>query len=150
MENGVKEMTPENQMKFMEINKKSQNGKTVDMFEILPLFSENTMSQITDVMNDKLKAFDKLGEDTITQVVTPYTESLMKSAGVDTDQVRMNYLFKAGALMLGYAGVIFVCMPFPYLHQLSVLDSLRILEVMHITKLSTSQQVSQINSVMLH
>ena len=88
MENGVKEMTPENQMKFM----------------------ENTMSQITDVMNDKLKAFDKLGEDTITQVVTPYTESLMKSAGVDTDQVRMNYLFKAGALMLGYAGVIFVCM----------------------------------------
>lgn len=110
MENGVKEMTPENQMKFMEINKKSQNGKTVDMFEILPLFSENTMSQITDVMNDKLKAFDKLGEDTIKQVVTPYTESLMKSAGVDTDQVRMNYLFKAGALMLGYAGVIFVCM----------------------------------------
>ena len=110
MENGVKEMTPENQMKFMEINKKSQAGETVDMFEILPLFSENTMSQITDVMNDKLKAFDKLGEDTITQVVTPYTESLMKSAGVDTDQVRMNYLFKAGALMLGYAGVIFVCM----------------------------------------
>lgn len=110
MENGVKEMTPENQMKFMEINKKSQAGETVDMFEILPLFSENTMSQITDVMNDKLKAFDKLGEDTITQVVTPYTESLMKSAGVDTDQVRMNYLFKAGTLMLGYAGVIFVCM----------------------------------------
>lgn len=110
MENGVKEMTPENQMKFMEINKKSQSGETVDMFEILPLFSENTMSQITDVMNDKLKAFDKLGEDTITQVVTPYTESLMKSAGVDTDQVRMNYLFKAGALMLGYAGIIFVCM----------------------------------------
>lgn len=110
MENGVKEMTPENQMKFMEINKKSQDGETVDMFEILPLFSENTMSQITDVMNDKLKAFDKLGEDTITQVVTPYTESLMKSAGVDTDQVRMNYLFKAGALMLGYAGIIFVCM----------------------------------------
>ena len=110
MENGVKEMTPENQMKFMEINKKSQAGETVDMFEILPLISENTMSQITDVMNDKLKAFDKLGEDTITQVVTPYTESLMKSAGVDTDQVRMNYLFKAGALMLGYAGIIFVCM----------------------------------------
>lgn len=110
MENGVKEMTPENQMKFMEINKKSQAGETVDMFEILPLFSENTMSQITDVMNDKLKAFDKLGEDTITQVVTPYTESLMKSAGVDTDQVRMNYLCKAGALMLGYAGIIFVCM----------------------------------------
>lgn len=110
LENGVKEMTPENQMKFMEINKKSQAGETVDMFEILPLFSENTMSQITDVMNDKLKAFDKLGEDTITQVVTPYTESLMKSAGVDTDQVRMNYLFKAGALMLGYAGIIFVCM----------------------------------------
>ena len=110
MENGVKEMTPENQMKFMEINKKSQAGETVDMFEILPLFSENTMSQITDVMNDKLKAFDKLGEDTITQVVTPYTESLMKSAGVNTDQVRMNYLFKAGALMLGYAGIIFVCM----------------------------------------
>ena len=110
MENGVKEMTPENQMKFMEINKKSQAGETVDMFEILPLFSENTMSQITDVMNDKLKAFDKLGEDKITQVVTPYTESLMKSAGVDTDQVRMNYLFKAGALMLGYAGIIFVCM----------------------------------------
>lgn len=110
MENGVKEMTPENQMKFMEINKKSQAGETVDMFEILPLFSENTMSQITDVMNDKLKAFDKLGEDTITQVVTPYTESLMKSAGVDTDQVRMNYLFKAGALMLSYAGIIFVCM----------------------------------------
>lgn len=110
MENGVKEMTPENQMKFMEINKKSQAGETVDMFEILPLFSENTMSQITDVMNDKLKAFDKLGEDTITQVVTPYTESLVKSAGVDTDQVRMNYLFKAGALMLGYAGIIFVCM----------------------------------------
>lgn len=110
MENGVKEMTPENQMKFMEINKKSQAGETVDMFEILPLFSENTMSQITDVMNDKLKAFDKLGEDTITQVVTPYTKSLMKSAGVDTDQVRMNYLFKAGALMLGYAGIIFVCM----------------------------------------
>ena len=110
MENGVKEMTPENQMKFMEINKKSQAGETVDMFEILPLFSENTMSQISDVMNDKLKAFDKLGEDTITQVVTPYTESLMKSAGVDTDQVRMNYLFKAGALMLGYAGIIFVCM----------------------------------------
>ena len=110
MENGVKEMTPENQMKFMEINKKSQAGETVDMFEILPLFSENTMSQITDVMNNKLKAFDKLGEDTITQVVTPYTESLMKSAGVDTDQVRMNYLFKAGALMLGYAGIIFVCM----------------------------------------
>lgn len=110
MENGVKEMTPENQMKFMEINKKSQAGETVDMFEILPLFSENTMSQITDVMNDKLKAFDKLGEDTIKQVVTPYTESLMEFAGVDTDQVRMNYLFKAGALMLGYAGVIFVCM----------------------------------------
>ena len=110
MENGVKEMTPENQMKFMKTNKKYQAGETVDMFEILPLFSENTMSQITDVMNVKLKAFDKLGEDTIKQVVTPYTESLMKSAGVDTDQVRMNYLFKAGALMLGYAGVIFVCM----------------------------------------
>lgn len=110
MKNGVKDMTPENQMKFMEIQEKSQNGEQTDMFEILSLFSENTMKEITNIMDEKLQAFDKLGEDTITQVVTPYTESLMENAGVDTDQVRMNYLFKAGLLMLGYAGVIFVCM----------------------------------------
>ncbi len=110
MENGVKDMTPENQMKFLQIQQNSKNKKNFDLFKILPLFSENTRKEITETINEQLKAFDKLGEDTIKQVVVPYTENLMSSAGIDTDEIRLDYIVESGLIMLGYTGLVFVCM----------------------------------------
>lgn len=108
IQDGVKEMTPENQMKFMEISAKQKED--MDLFEILPLFSENTQNQITDLMNEKLSGYKNLGKDTVKQVVVSYTRDLMVEAGVDTDGIRTDYLFKAGFTMLGYAGIICICM----------------------------------------
>lgn len=110
MEKGVKDMTPENQMKFMQIQQKNKNSENMDLFQILPLFSDSTKEEISDLMDEQLKAFDKLGKDTIKQVVVPYTESLMSSAGVDTDQIRLDYILKSGLVMLGYTGLVFICM----------------------------------------
>lgn len=108
MEKGVKEMTPQNQMKFMELQKESKGE--LDLFSLMPLFSDSTKAEITDILDKQLKAFEELGEDTIKQVVVPYTESLMRSAGVDTDQIRIDYIVEAGLVMLGYAILVFVCM----------------------------------------
>ncbi|MGN0460791.1 MAG: ABC transporter ATP-binding protein [Ruminococcus sp.] len=108
MEQGVKDMPPENLREFMEISQ-SKDGQT-DIFKMLSLFSENTRKEITDLMDDKLEGFDQMGEDTIKQVVVSYTESLLKGAGVDTDELRLDYLFSAGLTMLAYAGVLFLCM----------------------------------------
>ncbi len=108
MEKDVKEMTPQNQMKFMELQKESKGE--LDLFSLMPLFSDSTKAEITDILDKQLKAFEELGEDTIKQVVVPYTESLMRSAGVDTDQIRIDYIVEAGLVMLGYAILVFVCM----------------------------------------
>ena len=108
MEQGVMDMTPENQGKFMYLTR-NKDSET-DLFQILPLFSEKTRSEIIDLMNKQLEGFDKLGDDTVKQVVVQYTKDLMEEAGVDTGNIVLSYLFYAGLTMLGYAGAISLCM----------------------------------------
>ncbi len=107
MNEGIASMSPENKM---ELAKMTKEGKEPDIFSILSLFNDETKAKITDEINNQLKGFDELSDDTIEQIVVHYTESLMKSAGTDTDQIRLDYLFKAGLTMLLYVGLIFVCM----------------------------------------
>ncbi len=109
MEESVKKLPPEKAIKFAELMKDS-NGKMPDMFTVMKLFDPESRAAIAKSFDLQLKAFDKLGDDAIKQTVVPYTESLMKQAGVDTDQMRIDYLYKAGLLMLGYCGMIFVTM----------------------------------------
>ncbi|MBQ9673443.1 MAG: ABC transporter ATP-binding protein [Ruminococcus sp.] len=109
IQDAVSKMTPENQLKFANIMAEN-SGKTPDILSILPLFDDKTRSEITKSIDKQLKAFDELGDDTVKQVVVPYTKSLMETAGVDTDEIRIDYLYRAAFVMLGYCAVILVCM----------------------------------------
>lgn len=108
MEEGVKDMPPENQGEFFYLTR--ENDSEPDLFQLLPLFSERTRSEITDLMNKQLEGYEKLGDDTINQVVVAYTKDLIEDAGVDTGDVVLSYLFRAGLTMLAYAGAISLCM----------------------------------------
>lgn len=108
MEEGVKDMPPENQGEFFYLTR--EKDSELDLFQLLPLFSESTRSEITDLMNKQLEGYEKLGDDTINQVVVAYTKDLIEDAGVDTGDVVLSYLFRAGLTMLAYAGAISLCM----------------------------------------
>ena len=108
MEEGVKDMPPENQGEFFYLTREKDSEP--DLFQLLPLFSESTRSEITDLMNKQLEGYEKLGDDTINQVVVAYTKDLIEDAGVDTGDVVLSYLFRAGLTMLAYAGAISLCM----------------------------------------
>ena len=108
MEQGVKDMTPENQGEFFYLTREKDSEP--DLFQLLPLFSQSTRSEITDLMNKQLEGYEKLGDDTIKQVVVAYTKDLIEDAGVDTGDVVLSYLFRAGLTMLAYAGAISLCM----------------------------------------
>ena len=108
IEQGVKDMTPENQGEFFYLTREKDSEP--DLFQLLPLFSESTRSEITDLMNKQLEGYEKLGDDTIKQVVVAYTKDLIEDAGVDTGDVVLSYLFRAGLTMLAYAGAISLCM----------------------------------------
>ena len=108
MEEGVKDMPPENQGEFFYLTR--EKDSELDLFQLLPLFSESTRSEITDLMNKQLEGYEKLGDDTIKQVVVAYTKDLIEDAGVDTGDVVLSYLFRAGLTMLAYAGAISLCM----------------------------------------
>jgi ATP-binding cassette subfamily B protein len=110
MEDGVKTMTQENQMAFMNIM--SQGTENIDLFKVLPLFTEETRLKITDEINSQVAVFKELGDDSVKQFVVPYTAELLQQAGVDTDSIRIDYLIKAGLTMLLYCGAIFLCMIF--------------------------------------
>lgn len=108
IEQGVKDMTPENQGEFFYLTREKDSEP--DLFQLLPLFSQSTRSEITDLMNKQLEGYEKLGDDTIKQVVVAYTKDLIEDAGVDTGDVVLSYLFRAGLTMLAYAGAISLCM----------------------------------------
>ena len=108
MEEGVKDMPPENQGEFFYLTREKDSEP--DLFQLLPLFSQSTRSEITDLMNKQLEGYEKLGDDTINQVVVAYTKDLIEDAGVDTGDVVLSYLFRAGLTMLAYAGAISLCM----------------------------------------
>ena len=108
IEQGVKDMTPENQGEFFYLTREKDSEP--DLFQLLPLFSQSTRSEITDLMNKQLEGYEKLGDDTINQVVVAYTKDLIEDAGVDTGDVVLSYLFRAGLTMLAYAGAISLCM----------------------------------------
>ena len=108
IEQGVKDMTPENQGEFFYLTREKDSEP--DLFQLLPLFSERTRLEITDLMNKQLEGYEKLGDDTIKQVVVAYTKDLIEDAGVDTGDVVLSYLFRAGLTMLAYAGAISLCM----------------------------------------
>ena len=108
IEQGIKDMTPENQGEFFYLTRKKDSEP--DLFQLLPLFSQSTRSEITDLMNKQLEGYEKLGDDTIKQVVVAYTKDLIEDAGVDTGDVVLSYLFRAGLTMLAYAGAISLCM----------------------------------------
>ena len=108
IEQGIKDMTPENQGEFFYLTREKDSEP--DLFQLLPLFSESTRSEITDLMNKQLEGYEKLGDDTINQVVVAYTKDLIEDAGVDTGDVVLSYLFRAGLTMLAYAGAISLCM----------------------------------------
>jgi ATP-binding cassette subfamily B protein len=101
-------MTPENQAQFMSLMAKGTDN--MDLFQVLPLFSEETRMEITDEINKQVSVFKELGDDSVKQFIVPYTAELLNSAGVDTDQVRIDYLVEAGLTMLLYCGGIFLCM----------------------------------------
>ena len=107
MQDAQKAMTPENQKKLMEM---VQSGKKLDIFSVLPLLDDNTRQKLTEGIKEQIKGIESLGDDSIKQIVIPYTESIIKSAGVDTDSLRLDYLIKSGLTMLIYVVLIFICM----------------------------------------
>ena len=58
MEQGVKDMTPENQGEFFYLTREKDSEPY--LFQLLPLFSESTRSEITDLMNKQLEGYEKL------------------------------------------------------------------------------------------
>ena len=72
----------------------------MDPFIILSNMPEEQVLEIVEGINKKL---DEMPESMITQSAVTYVREQYRELGVDTDKIQTNYLFVAGAKMLGVA-----------------------------------------------
>ena len=72
----------------------------MDPFIILSNMPEEQVLEIVEGINKKL---DEMPESMITQSAVAYVREQYRELGVDTDKIQTNYLFVAGAKMLGVA-----------------------------------------------
>lgn len=72
----------------------------MDPFIILSNMPEEQVLEIVEGINKKL---DEMPESMITQSSVTYVREQYRELGVDTDKIQTNYLFVAGAKMLGVA-----------------------------------------------
>ena len=72
----------------------------MDPFIILSNMPEEQVLEIVEGINKKL---DEMPESMITQSAVIYVRERYRELGVDTDKIQTNYLFVAGAKMLGVA-----------------------------------------------
>ena len=74
-----------------------QNG---DMFEVFSLMPKENLSEMRKTIDEM---FSAMPDSIITQSAISYVKGEYKSLGIDTDKLQTNYMFLAGAKMLGIA-----------------------------------------------
>ena len=72
----------------------------VDPFQMLANMPEEQVAELLSEFNKKL---DEMPDTMITQSAVTYVKNQYKELGIDTDKIQTNYLFIAGAKMLGVA-----------------------------------------------
>lgn len=75
-------------------------GEDVNIFEVFSMMSAEQLNQITSNMNEQ---FDAMPESILDQAAISYLKGEYESIGVDVDKNQTNYIFLAGAKMLGIA-----------------------------------------------
>ena len=75
-------------------------GGDVDIFEAFSIMSSEQLNQITSQMNEQ---FDEMPESILDQGAISYLKGEYESIGIDVDKNQRNYIFLAGAKMLGVA-----------------------------------------------
>ena len=76
-----------------------QNGD-VDVFQVFSLMPEEELSEMRKTIDEK---FSDMPDSIITQSAISYVKGEYKNLGIDTDKLQTNYMFLAGAKMLGIA-----------------------------------------------
>ena len=76
-----------------------QNGD-VDVFQVFSLMPEEELSEMRKIIDEK---FSDMPDSIITQSAISYVKGEYKNLGIDTDKLQTNYMFLAGAKMLGIA-----------------------------------------------
>ena len=74
-----------------------QNG---DMFEVFSLMPKENLSEMRKTIDEM---FSAMPDSIITQSAISYVKGEYKELGIDTDKIQTNYMFLAGAKMLGVA-----------------------------------------------
>lgn len=74
-----------------------QNGDVFEVFSLMPKENLSEMRRTIDEM------FSAMPDSIITQSAISYVKGEYKSLGIDTDKLQTNYMFLAGAKMLGIA-----------------------------------------------
>lgn len=74
-----------------------QNG---DMFEVFSLMPKENLSEMRKTIDEM---FSAMPDSIITQSAISYVKGEYKNLGIDTDKLQTNYMFLAGAKMLGVA-----------------------------------------------
>ncbi len=75
-------------------------GGDVEIFEAFSIMSSEQLNQITSQMNEQ---FDEMPESILDQGAISYLKGEYESIGIDVDKNQRNYIFLAGAKMLGVA-----------------------------------------------
>lgn len=75
-------------------------GEDVNIFEVFSMMSAEQLNQITSNMNEQ---FDAMPESILDQAAISYLKGEYESIGMDVDKNQTNYIFLAGAKMLGIA-----------------------------------------------
>ena len=76
-----------------------QNGD-VDVFQVFSLMPEEELSEMRKTIDER---FSDMPDSIITQSAISYVKGEYKNLGIDTDKLQTNYMFLAGAKMLGIA-----------------------------------------------
>lgn len=76
-----------------------QNGD-VDMFEVFSLMPKENLSEVRKTIDEK---FSAMPDSIITQSAISYVRGEYENLGINTDKLQTNYMFLAGAKMLGIA-----------------------------------------------
>lgn len=76
-----------------------QNGD-VDMFEVFSLMPKENLSEVRKNIDEK---FSAMPDSIITQSAISYVRGEYENLGINTDKLQTNYMFLAGAKMLGIA-----------------------------------------------
>ena len=76
-----------------------QNGD-VDVFQVFSLMPEEELSEMRKTIDEM---FSDMPDSIITQSAISYVKGEYKNLGIDTDKLQTNYMFLAGAKMLGIA-----------------------------------------------